>query len=97
VGGFAIEVKQYEFGWYIVANVKITSGVTSSYCTDSLMCQVLNMMKGDYRQVLKDNGAVDTANNITYFQTKEEAEIVMPIISDLLEASRIMMKLRQKN
>jgi hypothetical protein len=54
-------------------------------------------MKGDYRQVLKDNGAVDTANNITYFQTKEEAEIVMPIISDLLEASRIMMKLRQKN
>ncbi len=88
--GAQFRVKQYEYGWYIEGYIELNSNLQSAYTTDGLMCQLINILLIDYSAMLKENGAVDTANGITYFKSEEDALSVLPVIKDLYESSRIM-------
>lgn len=83
-------VKQYEWGWYIELYKKIGQTTESAYCNDNLISQLIDIFPKDYVTMLKENGAVDTANGITYFQSEEDALAAMAVVTELLEASQTM-------
>lgn len=83
-------VKQYEWGWYIELYQRIGETTESAYCNDNLISQLIDIFPKDYKAMLMENGAVDTANGSTYFRTEEEALAVLSAVMELVEASQTM-------
>lgn len=80
-----IDIAQYEYGWYICPFRDVAKGVRQYYQSDIQVANLLNLTKKEYVNFLKTNGAIDTANGITPFVTKEEAQIVQMIIETMYE------------
>ena len=83
-------VKQYEWGWYIELYQKVGKTTELAYCNDNLISQLIDIFPQDYKTMLIENGAVDTANSITYFKSEEDALAVMPVVMDLFHSSQVM-------
>jgi hypothetical protein len=78
-----IDIAQYEFGWYIQPYRNVSKGVVQYLQSDLQVASLLNMTKEEYVQLLMTNGAIDTANGITYFDSKEAVQIMQMIIETI--------------
>jgi hypothetical protein len=85
-------IKQYEYGWYVEL-YEVYPKFERSYCTNSLIASVLNVYKDDLKACLINNGAVDTANDRTYFNTEDEALNGMLVVKELYEEYLLINKL----
>lgn len=85
-----LRVKQYEFGWYIEPYIKLSDKLESVYASNNIISNYLGIFPKDFKEMMQLNGAVDVANDISFFATEEDALSAMPVLQELFDAATTM-------